>query len=131
MIDTIRLVLPGSIRSKKNSKVATTVGGAHKPRRAILLPSKAYQKWEKAARIAAMAALPLGFEPWPDPVELSVEVFYKGPQPDITGCLESVGDCLEGILWINDKQLGPVHGARPVHDLENPRTVVIARRIRV
>ena len=45
-----RYVFRGEAASKKNSKVLARVKG-----RPILLPSKKYQAWEKAARLAIMA----------------------------------------------------------------------------
>lgn len=121
----LTIVLPGSIRSKKNSKRPCTVGGVNVPRRTILLPSKAYGKWERAAR--AMALESAIVPPLSCPVEVCATVYYSGHAPDLSGALESVGDCLEGILWADDGQIESWDGSRRVHDLRNPRTVVTVR----
>jgi len=124
-INELTLVLPGSIRSKKNSKIATVIGGKNKPRRAILLPSKAYTAWEKGARRAAWkhAILP----PLTCPVWIEAHIYYKGQQPDLSGSCESIGDCLEGIIYADDSQIYSWDGSRLHHDVEDPRTVVTIR----
>ena len=123
--DMLVITLPGSVRSKKNSKIATMVGGRHAPRRAIILPSKAYSAWEKEARKVAWesAIVP----PLSCPVHIEAHFYYKGQQPDLSGCCESVGDCLEGIIYANDRQIYSWDGSRLHHNLENPRTVVTVR----
>ena len=120
------VTLPGSIRSKKNSKQVIMVGGRNVPKRAMIIPSKAYQTWEKQARLAAAAQL-IGFKPVEGHVHVCAKVYYKGQQPDLSGCLESVGDCLEGYLWLNDKQIMSWDGSRLYHDKKNPRTEVEMR----
>ena len=118
----IKITLPGSIRSKKNSKIATIIGGVNKPRRAMILPSKAYKAWEKQARQHAAYQYP--GEPITDPVAVKAMVYYKGQRPDLSGCLESVGDCCEGILWGDDKLIESWDGSRLEKDNANPRTEV-------
>jgi len=122
----VKLTLPGSIRSKKNSKRLVQVGGKRAPKRWVILPSKTYQQWEKQARWAARAQYKL--PPMEHDVHVEIHVFYKGPMPDLSGCLESCGDCLEGIVWLNDKQIKSWDGSRLCHDIRNPRTEVIVRR---
>ena len=116
----VTVTLPGSIRSKKNSKRVFKRGPVTQ-----VLPSVAYLKWEDAARAAVMQQL------FPDqcrkadgPLHVKVTAYYKGQQPDLSGVLESVGDCLEGFLWDNDRQIQSWDGSRLVHDVDNPRTVV-------
>jgi len=117
--------LPGSVRSKKNSKTATIVGGKNKPRRARIIPSKAYQQWEQEARQtikgAVMADPRLPIE---KPIGVRVTAYIKGVMPDLSGVLESVGDCLEGLVWIDDKQICSWDGSRVYRDKYNPRTIV-------
>ena len=36
--------------------------------------------------------------------------------------LEGVGDCFEGIVWKNDRQIISWDGSRLFHDKDNPRT---------
>ena len=118
----LKIILPGSIRSKKNSKQVVMVGGVNKPRRPMIIPSKAYKKWEARAREDAAYQYP--GEPWTCPVAVKVRVFYKGQRPDLSGCLESVGDCLEGLVFGNDRQIESWDGSRLEKDNANPRTEV-------
>lgn len=118
----MELVLPGSIRSKKNSKQIIMVGGKNTKRRPLLVPSKAYKKWEAEARKAAALqwrGLPLVYH-----VAVKALIYYKGQQPDLSGALESVGDCLEGLCWENDRLIMSWDGSRLIHDLKDPRTEV-------
>lgn len=116
----ITLVLPGTIRIKKNSKRIFK-----RKKYATVLPSLAYLEWEKQARNVA----------WENPivppltcqVEVTAVFYYKGHRPDLSGAMESLGDCLEGIIWADDTQIESWDGSRMVHDLENPRTVVVVR----
>lgn len=117
---TIRITLPGSIRSKKNSKTVCMIGGVNVPKRPMIMSSKAYKKWEKLAR--QHAAIQYPGEPITDPVAVRARIFYKGQRPDLSGCLESVGDCLEGLVWGNDKLIESWDGSRLEKDNANPRT---------
>lgn len=121
----IILILPGSIRSKKNSKRVYKRGRFTK-----VLPSKAYERWEEDAR--AIAKLELFHpdsdnfirEPLTEDLHVKITAYYKGPQPDLSGCLESVGDCLEGLAWDNDRQIKSWDGSRVIHCKDFPRTEV-------
>lgn len=120
----IKLTLPGSIRSKKNSKQAIMIGGKNCQRRPMIVPSKAYQLWEREARKALILALPFGFKPIEGALEIRAMIYYKGPRPDLSGCLESVGDCLQGLVYDDDGQIESWDGSRVIHDKDNPRTEV-------
>lgn len=121
-MNELTLTLPGSIRSKKNSKIATVVGGKNVRQRAIILPSKAYTTWEREARRVAWksAIIP----PLACPVWIEAHFYYRGGQPDLSGCCESLADCLEGILYANDKHIYSWDSSRLHHDKDNPRTEV-------
>lgn len=132
---TIRITLPGSIRSKKNSKKPIAIPSKGKsnlfkrfakagllPVRIMLLPSDAYKKWEAVARQHAAFQYP--GEPTTGPISVKAMIYYKGQKPDLSGSLESVGDCLEGIVWGNDKDIESWDGSRRVKDNANPRTEV-------
>ena len=124
LMNKITLTLPGSIRSKKNSKIPTIVGGVNKPRRAIILPSQAYQKWEKIAAPAAKIQYPHS-EPIISPVCVRAIAYIRGIEPDLSGMTESVGDCLEKAEIIkNDRQIKSWDGSRVYRDKDNPRTIV-------
>ena len=113
------ITLPGSIRSKKNSKRIYARGKFK-----TVLPSKAYCAWEKEARHFATGMLRGLLEaPFGGPIKnVKVTAYYKGQQPDLSGVLESVADALEGIIWTDDKNIIAWDGSRLYHDKENPRT---------
>ncbi len=122
----IKVTLPDSIRSKKNSKRIFKRG-----KYTAVLPSKAYVKWEEQARLTTVgeAIYKHGYllsdllkDYYFNHVSVSAQIYFKGPQPDLSGCLESIGDCMEGYLWENDKQIISWDGSRLHHDLKNPRT---------
>ena len=119
--EVIKVILPGSIRSKKNSKRIFARG-----KMKTVLPSKAYVQWEKDARQCAKIQARLD-----DLIKTSVSVcvtaYYKGQRPDLSGALESIGDALEGVIWENDRQVESWDGSRLIHDLEYPRTEVVIK----
>lgn len=116
----LTITLPGTLRIKKNSKRVFSMG-KHK----VVLPSKAYLAWEKAARSEAWqwAVIP----PLESPVEVTALCFIKGQLPDLSGCLESVGDAMQGIIWADDKLIYSWDGSRVIHDKDNPRTEVTVK----
>lgn len=118
----MKIILPGTIRSKKNSKRIFARGKFK-----TVLPSKAYEAWENQARLAASIQV-RGLKPYTEDLEVTALIYYKGQQPDLSGCLESIGDCLEGYLWQNDKQIKSWDGSRLFHDLKNPRTEITIKR---
>ncbi|MFI5304318.1 MAG: hypothetical protein ACHQYP_05915 [Nitrospiria bacterium] len=120
----IKITIPGSVVSKKNSKIATVVGGVHKPRRAIILPSTAYKKWENHARANLWGTIGFVFN---EPIHVEAIFFYKGNRPDLSGACESIGDMGEGILWENDRLIESWDGSRMIHNLKNPRTELTIR----
>lgn len=119
-MNELYLTIPGTIRSKKNSKRIFSVGKFKR-----VLPSKAYTVWEAAARSYMLSR---GHDsPLECPVTVEAHVFYKGRRPDLSGALESVGDCLEGFVWANDSQIESWDGSRLHHDKDNPRTEITVR----
>lgn len=117
----VTITLPGSIRSKKNSKRIFSCGRFKR-----VLPSKAYEAWEKEARLEVCFYWERE-NPLTCPVSVEAHVFYAGKQPDLSGCLESIGDCLEGIVWADDKLIESWDGSRLHHDKKNPRTEITVR----
>ena len=115
------ITLPGSIRSKKNSKRIFSRGKFK-----TVLPSKAYCLWEKEARLVAILLLRgILKAPFGGPIKnVKVTAYYKGARPDLSGVLESAADALEGIIWTDDKNIIAWDGSRLHHDKENPRTVI-------
>ena len=120
-------ILPGSIRSKKNSKRPIYVGGKNQPKRLMLLPSSAFQKWERMAKASALSQG--RYDPGLEgkPVQVQVTAYIKGTMPDLSGVLESVGDLLEGLAYNDDKQIVSWDGSRVYRDKDNPRTIVSVR----
>ena len=123
MRQEISLVLPGSIRAKKNSKRIFAYGRFKR-----VLPSTAYKTWETRARKEVWAQISgLRGIPVATPVNVEAHIYYKGNRPDLSGAMESIGDCLQGLVWIDDAQIESWDGSRLHHDLKNPRTKVIVR----
>jgi len=65
-----------------------------------------------------------GVKPLSGPLAVRAIIYYKGNRPDLSGALESIGDCFEGILWENDGQIESWDGSRLIYDGKNPRIVV-------
>lgn len=119
-MNQLKITLPGSIRSKKNSKRIYASGPYKK-----VLPSKAYTIWEAEARSVMLSR---GYRRVIDgPVSVEAHIYYRGQRPDLSGALESIGDALEGYVWANDKQIESWDGSRLHHDKDNPRTEIIVR----
>ena len=118
-MNELRLTIPGEIRSKKNSKQIIRCG-----KRRLVIPSEAYKEWETMARYDALCQIDKSAFPINEPCEVTVKIYYKGNRPDLSGALESVGDCLEGILWQNDRMIESWDGSRLVKDNENPRVEI-------
>jgi len=123
---TFTIILPGTIRSKKNSKRIFKRG---KGKKAIVLTSESYTAWQDECRKLVRRelaqydyVLPLAGR-----IEVRALCFCKGNLPDLSGALESVGDCMEGVLWANDKLIESWDGSRVYHELQNPRTEVTVR----
>jgi len=117
VIPLTEFIIPGSIRSKKNSKQIVMAGRYPK-----LLPSKTYQRWEKAFRQELwLECMAKRIKITDQPVHVQATFYYKGREPDLSGCMESLADACEGILWVDDGQIVSWDGTRKVHDKRNPR----------
>ena len=113
----LHLTIPGTIRIKKNNKRIFGFGKIKK-----VLPSKDYVAWEKYAREVIRKYLPIQLIS--APLWIKATMYYKGNRPDLSGAFESIGDCLEGYVYLNDKQIESWDGSRLIHDKENPRTEI-------
>ena len=132
----IKLTLPGTVRTKKNSRQISLLPSKHQTgiftsRRGRLIqamafprPGKAYLQWETIARIEARQQLPKGFILLKNSIGINAQIFYKGSKPDIQGAFEAIADCLQGVVYENDKQIDHWDNSRMIHDLKNPRTEV-------
>ena len=122
MSKEIKIIINGTIRSKKNSKRIFATGKSKK-----VLPSKSYVSWEQDAWRQMRAA---GFNTLgvlSCPIEVTAMIYYKGPRPDLSGALESIGDCLQKIIWADDAQIESWDGSRLIHDKDNPRTEITVK----
>jgi len=121
-VGELHITIPGTIRIKKNSKRIFARG-----RFKTVLPSKAYENWERTA----MISLKIDGDPIKGllycPVHVEAHFYYRGRRPDLSGCLESIGDCLQGFIWADDTLIESWDGSRLHHDLERPRTEVFVR----
>jgi len=115
----MKLFLPKSIRSKKNSKRIYARGKFKQ-----VLPSKAYVEWEREARIFVIKQIGYNFKLLEEELSINAQIYYKGQRPDLSGCFESIGDCLESIVYKNDRQIVSWDGSRLWHNLEDPHTIV-------
>jgi hypothetical protein len=137
----VALILPGSVRSKKNSKQPTPISckpGSKstlfkhfaklgmKPVRIMLQPSKAYKTWENEAH-AAIRKQYLFPRLISSPVHVKAIAYIRGPAPDLSGMTESIGDCLQGVVIENDRQIKSWDGSRVYRDKDNPRTEVVIK----
>ena len=136
----LKLIIPGTVRTIKNHKVPIAVPAKGETRwqfkfsklgwvsaRVLLISSPQYKKWEKEAREAVQPFLDGENMPTTNPVSIVVHFFFKGRRPDLTGALESIGDCLQGYVWENDAQIERIMSATITHDKENPRTEITVR----
>lgn len=116
-----RYVFRGEVASKKNSKVL-----AHLKGRPILLPSKKYQSWEKAARLAIMAS---GRPPVPLKAARLSMVIYHGDmiKRDTNNATQGVQDVLVEMGVIKDDNWMVIGSPDVVHaiDVEDPRLEVL------
>jgi Holliday junction resolvase RusA-like endonuclease len=89
--------------------------------------SKKYRAWETRARQAAEQQLQsMGItEPTAHEFKLEVKAFMKGNLMDLDAVHTAVMDCLEGIVWINDRQVKRYSDKSGVwRDTRYPRTEV-------
>ena len=96
----IRLTVP--IVPKKNSKTAriTRDGRAYLHRKASAIASQETIHWEALVLLAE--------KKWKNPVEDLISlclVFPHHPRADAIGLAETVLDALEGVAYVNDKQV--------------------------
>ena len=115
----LKFTIPGTIRIKKNSRRIYGFGKFKK-----VLPSKAYMEWESQAR-ARFVMEHFQFPVIDSFCHVEVTAYFKGPEPDLSGILESVGDCLQGLAWEDDSLIFSWDGSRKYHNKDNARTEII------
>lgn len=72
-------------------------------RKKTYLPAK-YKAWRDEVKVLARQAF-LGKEPWEGPVGLVVCFYGAHGSSDIDNLLKGVMDALEGIIYLNDRQV--------------------------
>jgi Holliday junction resolvase RusA-like endonuclease len=130
--DIITLILPGTIRSKKNSREPRTMKTKTGKLIKFMGASKKYREWETRARQAAETLLKeIGITgPLEGEYRLEVKVYMKGPLLDLDAAHTAVQDALEGIVWKNDKQVKRYSEESGVwRDKAYPRTEVVITRL--
>ena len=118
----IHLTIPGSIRSKKNHPRIFRHG-----RKNFRLPSCAHEAWQKQAHLFLYASRMVINPPLTCPVHVEAHFYCKGQLLDLSGAMESIADCLEGLIYENDRQIYSWDGSRVHHDKANPRTEVVIK----
>jgi len=136
--DFIHLLIPGAPPSKKNHrevrkrKIVDKDTGEKKLVR-FMGASKTYRQWEEEARWRAkeqIARKGLRGLPTDKPLQLEVRVYYRGNRPDLDAVHTAVMDALEGICWVNDKQIERFsEGSCVVHTHQEPCTIIEFREI--
>lgn len=128
----ITLILPGTIRSKKNSRetryAKTKTGKLVK----FMGASKKYREWETRARQAASHQLrAIGIvSPLDSEIKLEVKAYIRGPMLDLDAIHTAVMDALQGIAWKNDRQVKKYsEGSGIFRDKLYPRTEVVLEEL--
>lgn len=123
--EVLKLIIPGRPATKKNN--GRIVMRGKYPR---LLPSKAFEKYEKVALRYIRAAMPGQFR-----IPVTMQCRYWMPDrrgwPDLVGLLQATSDILEvaGVLE-NDRLIVDYDGSRIVGiDKDNPRTEIIIKEL--
>ena len=111
---TLSLIVPGAIRLKNNPVKVRL-------RKSLKEHEEAYRKWKTAARIWALYSIDSENLPFKDPCKVEVRIYYRGKRFDLTEGLESIGDCFEGILWFDQKQINSWDGSKMIEDNVYPR----------
>jgi hypothetical protein len=131
MTNKLSFVIPGTIRIKKNSRRIYGFGKFKK-----VLPSKAYMEWESQARARfVMEHYPSGkssheysfdgdFPLITTSCHVQAMFYYRGPEFDLHGAMESIADAMQGLAWEDDKLIVSWDGSRKAHDKNNARTEV-------
>jgi hypothetical protein len=68
--------------------------------------------WRAAVQAAARAAWPAGEPPLTDKLQIQITCFHDSAPPlDADNMLKPIQDALQGIVYVNDRQLTDRHGA--------------------
>ena len=123
LAEVLKLIIPGRPTTKKNSGRVITRG--RYPR---ILPSKAFENYEKVSLMHIRAAMPCQFR---EPVALKCLYYLPDKRwwPDLVGLLQATSDILEtaGVLE-NDRLIIGYDGSKIAGlDKHNPRAEIEIR----
>ena len=62
------------------------------------------QQWKQEVRAAALARVPAGAPPVPDPVQITITYYYEGDSPDVDNIIKPIQDGLSGLVFVDDTQ---------------------------
>lgn len=119
-MNKVSFVIPGMIRIKKNSRRIFGKG-----RKKTNLPSEAYMEWESSARNRFIMMCRAPFPVFACNCHVQAVFYYTGQEFDLSGALESIGDCFEKLLWKNDRQIVSWDGSRKYRVKDNPRVEIM------
>lgn len=118
----MRLVIWGAPRTKKTHNMLARAGG-----RMIVLPSKAWTRWVKTARLEYTFPHP-GFpceitpRPFATPIAVRALFFRDANRGDLVGYMQGLADLLEQRqILTNDRLIESWDGTRLLLDRERPR----------
>lgn len=120
------LILPGNTPSLKNSKQIVHPGG-DRSRRPVIVPSKAYQKWSKAAR-KELKQSPFTGKKWRYPLRVSFHFVRKDDSTaDYINLAQGPLDILKeaGIIQDDDMKCVIPSGFSYEVDKQHPCVVII------
>ena len=115
----VKIVIPGNCIAKKNSQMAISMG-----KRNMIIPSKAYQKWEKATKLHLA-----GQSPWGGSYPINIRFYHYRKTVarfDFSNMFEGVQDVLQAVGIIVEDDMDHVY---PIidgweKDSDNPRVVI-------
>lgn len=124
----MRIIISGAPRTKKNHGGIVMVGGKNVPRRPVLLPSKEWRAWAKAAELIVNGEK-LGLKLHNALLSCDVNckaTFYRDRAiGDAAGYYQGVADLLEDRKVVaDDRQIVSWDGSRLEVDRTTPRTVI-------
>jgi len=111
---TLSFIVPGAIRLKNNPMKVRL-------RKSQAEHEEAYRKWKTAARIWTLQSIDSENLPFREPCEVEARIYYGGKSFDLAEGIVSVGDCFEGIIWFDQRQIYSWEGSRLIEDNDNPR----------
>jgi hypothetical protein len=128
-VTAYRVIVRGAPRTKKTSNQFVIAGN-----RRLMMPSKAWRQWCKAAPIylqSAEALLPHTGQHLPEQAYNCRALFYRdADRGDAVGFYQGLADLLEkrGVL-VNDRNITQWDGSRLLIDRLNPRVEVMLEAV--